>query len=111
MLNAVAIPSKRQTTYNDSRADPAGCAPSGFWDDVPTLCGTYAERGDGQTQLPIARVERPLLACTNPGDLVLDPFGGEGTTAVAALRHGRRSVLVEVNAERAGRAGERVAAA
>ena len=108
--DAVAVPSKRQTRYADARAHPAGRTPSGCWDDIPTLCGTFAERGGGVTQLPVALVERPVLACTDAGDLVLDPFGGEGTAAVAAARHGRRCVLVERDAERAKRAAERLAA-
>ena len=107
---AVAVPSRRQTEYADARADPGGRTPGGWWADIPTLCGTFAERGGGVTQLPAALVERPLLACTDAGDLVLDPFGGEGTTAVAATRHGRRSVLVEANPERAERSRLRLAA-
>ena len=108
--DAVSVPSKRQTTYRDARAHPTGRTPSGCWDDIPTLCGTFAERGEGITQLPVALVERPVLACTDAGDLVLDPFGGEGTTAVAAARHGRRCVLVERDADRAGRSRVRLAA-
>ena len=107
---AVSVPSRRQTHYGDGRANPAGRTPPGVWTDIGTLCGTFAERGEGQTQLPVALVERPLLACTDEGDLVLDPFGGEGTTAVATTRHGRRSVLVERYAARAERARLRVAA-
>ena len=107
---AVAVPSKRQTHYADARAHPAGRTPAGCWDDVPTLCGTFAERGEGVTQLPVALVERPVLACTDAGDLVLDPFGGEATTAVAAARHGRRCVLVERDADRAERSRVRLAA-
>ena len=95
------MPSKRQTRYADSRAHPAGRTPSGVWADIGTLCGTFAERGEGMTQLPVALVGRPLLACTDEGDLVLDPFGGEGTTSVAVARHGRRAVLVERDDARA----------
>jgi site-specific DNA-methyltransferase (adenine-specific) len=108
--DAVAVPSKRQTDYADTRAHPAGRTPPGVWTDIGTLCGTFVERGEGMTQLPVALVERPLLACTDVDDLVLDPFGGEGTTAVAAERHGRRSVLIESDAARAERARVRVLA-
>ena len=108
--DAVAVPSKRQTTYADARAHPAGRTPSGCWDDISTLCGTFPERGEGMTQLPVPLVERPLLACTDAGDLILDPFGGEGTTAVAAVRHDRRCVLVERDRKRARRATLRLEA-
>jgi site-specific DNA-methyltransferase (adenine-specific) len=54
--------------------------------------------GKHPTQKPIALVERILLASTNPGDLVLDPFLGGGTTAIAALRLARFTTSVEQNA-------------
>ena len=59
-----------------------------------------AEKTHGRhpTQKPIELVERCLLASTNPGDLVLDPFLGSGTTGVAAVRHGRRFVGIEMSA-------------
>lgn len=40
-----------------------------------------------------------ILAGTKPGDVVLDPFGGSGTTGMVALELGRRAVLVELNSE------------
>jgi site-specific DNA-methyltransferase (adenine-specific) len=45
--------------------------------------------GKHPTQKPVALLERILLASSNEGDLVLDPFSGSGTTALAALRTGR----------------------
>ena len=51
--------------------------------------------GKHPTQKPVALVERCLLASTNEGDLVLDPFLGNGTTAVAAIRLKRACVGVE----------------
>ncbi len=54
--------------------------------------------GKHPTQKPVALVERCLLASTNAGDEVLDPFLGSGTTAVAALRHGRRCVGIDAEA-------------
>jgi modification methylase len=47
------------------------------------------------TQKPLALLERAVKASTRPGDVVLDPFAGVATTAVAALRHGRRFVAIE----------------
>jgi site-specific DNA-methyltransferase (adenine-specific) len=54
--------------------------------------------GKHPTQKPVALVERCLLASTNEGDTVLDPFLGGGTTAVAALRRGRHCVGIEADA-------------
>ncbi|MGH8023006.1 MAG: DNA-methyltransferase [Limisphaerales bacterium] len=53
--------------------------------------------GKHPTQKPIALIERCLLASTNPGDLVLDPFIGGGTTAIAAIRLKRGCVGIEAH--------------
>jgi len=53
--------------------------------------------GKHPTQKPIALIERCLLASTKEGDFILDPFLGSGTTAVAALRNGRRCVGIEAD--------------
>jgi len=52
--------------------------------------------GKHPTQKPLALVERCLLASTREGDLILDPFLGGGTTAVAALQSRRRCVGLEL---------------
>ena len=56
-----------------------------------------AEKRHGRhpTQKPIALVERCILATTQPGDLMLDPFVGSGTTLVAAVRSGRRGIGID----------------
>ncbi len=53
--------------------------------------------GKHPTQKPLALLERILLASSSPGDLVLDPFLGSGTTAVAALRLGRKFAGFEID--------------
>ena len=53
--------------------------------------------GRHPTQKPESLLERVVVASTNPGDLVLDPFMGSGTTGVAALRHGRRFIGIEMD--------------
>ncbi len=53
--------------------------------------------GKHPTQKPVALIERCLLASTNPGDLVLDPFLGGGTTAIAAIRLNRRCLGIEAD--------------
>jgi site-specific DNA-methyltransferase (adenine-specific) len=55
------------------------------------------EREDHPTQKPLKIVERMVLASSPPAGLVLDPFMGSGTTAVAALKHGRRFIGFELN--------------
>ena len=55
--------------------------------------------GKHPTQKPIALLERILLASSNEGDLVLDPFLGSGTTLVAALRLSRRALGADLNVE------------
>lgn len=87
--------SDRQTKYGDSRAAAGGK----LWDDVwqiPRLTGTCSERiPDFPTQLPLALVEPIVLCASMPGDLVVDPFNGSGTTGVASIQNGRKYVGIE----------------
>ena len=55
--------------------------------------------GKHPTQKPVELLERIVLASTNPGDLILDPFMGSGTTGVAALKHGRRFVGIDMESQ------------
>jgi site-specific DNA-methyltransferase (adenine-specific) len=66
--------------------------------------------GKHPTQKPIALVERCLLASTNEADLVLDPFLGSGTTAVACLRAKRQCVGIELDRAHLELAKQRVVA-
>ena len=61
------------------------------------------------TQKPEALLYRVLLACTKPGDIVLDPFFGTGTTGAVARRLGRHWVGIEREPEYVKVAGERIA--
>jgi modification methylase len=62
------------------------------------------------TQKPEALLHRVLLSTTNPGDIVLDPFFGTGTTGVAAKQLGRRYIGIEREESYAGEAEARLAA-
>lgn len=65
---------------------------------IPRVCGTYKERcGWHNCQQPLAVVERVLKLSSNPGDIVLDPFAGSGTTLVAAKKLGRKYVGIELS--------------
>lgn len=57
------------------------------------------ERTGYPTQKPVRLLERMIAASSRPGDLVLDPYAGSGTTGVAAARLGRRWLLVDRNPE------------
>jgi len=59
--------------------------------------GNEKEHGKHPTQKPVALIERCVLASTNEGDLVLDPFLGGGTTAVACVRLKRGCVGIEMD--------------
>jgi site-specific DNA-methyltransferase (adenine-specific) len=51
--------------------------------------------GKHPTQKPIELLDRIVLASTRPGDIVLDPFSGSGTTGIAAIREGRQFIGIE----------------
>ena len=58
--------------------------------EIPTTCNGMGEKTPHPTQKPEELVRRVLLASSNQGDLVLDPFSGSGTTLVVAEQLGRR---------------------
>jgi DNA modification methylase/ParB-like chromosome segregation protein Spo0J len=97
--DAVTRPSDRQAKYGDKRADPGGK----LWDDVwglnppiPRLVGTAAERiPDVPTQLPLQLLTAVVGCASGPGDLVIDPFSGSGSTGEAAIRLGRRFLGID----------------
>ncbi len=66
------------------------------WTDLPPLQAISAERLGYPTQKPVALLERILNASSNPGDVVLDPFCGCGTTVHAAQKLGRQWVGIDV---------------
>ena len=95
---AVRVPSDRQLLYNDKRANPIGKMPDDVWNQDSRVCGTFREReGWHPCQMPESLLKRIIAASSNPGDCVLDPFSGSGTTAVAAQCLGRNYVGVEIS--------------
>jgi len=103
------FPSARHTEYQDLRANPRGRLPDDVWDEFPRVCGTFKERdGFHGCQLPEALLTRIIMASSNPGEVVLDPLVGAGTTAVAAKRLGRKYVGIDISKEYVERARERL---
>lgn len=69
--------------------------PSNIWTDISVPFWSMPENTDHPTQKPEKLLAKILLASTNAGDLVLDPFAGSGTAAVAAKKLGRHFVAIE----------------
>lgn len=66
---------------------------------IPTTPAREKVLGKHPTQKPLELLRRFVVACSNPGDLVLDPFSGSGTTGVAAIGLGRRFIGIDNNPE------------
>jgi site-specific DNA-methyltransferase (adenine-specific) len=104
-LDAIRIPYDAETKKARSRSIFVGSKwlemgynPKDVW-SVSRLHREHRERADHPTQKPLEIVERMIKASCPPGGVVLDPFMGSGTTAVAARRCGRNFVGFELNAE------------
>ncbi len=67
-----------------------------IWADIPPISAKAAERLGYPTQKPIALLERIINASSNPGDVVLDPFCGCGTTIAVAQKLGRRWIGIDI---------------
>ena len=112
---AVRIPSARQLVYGDRRANPKGRLPDNTWilrpQDVaegfkpdhdtwyfPRVAGTFSEReGFHGCQMPEQLLGRIIRCCSNPTDIVLDPFGGSGTTFTVAKKLDRQWIGFELS--------------
>jgi site-specific DNA-methyltransferase (adenine-specific) len=70
-------------------------APSNLWTDLTVPFWSMPENTDHPTQKPEKLLAKIILASTNEGDVVLDPFGGSGTTAVVAKKLGRKFIGIE----------------
>src|SRR5439155_27391910 len=125
----VRVPSARQLVYADTRADERGRVPDDTWilrpQDLPEgfnsdedtwyfsrVCGTFKERaGWHGCQMPEQLLGRIIRVSSNPGDVVLDPFAGSGTTLTVAKKLGRRWVGFELSPNYAAQIQARLDAA
>ena len=95
---AVRTFSDRQRVYNDKRANKAGKIPDDVWAEFPRVCGTFGEReGWNPCQMPETVLARIVRVSSNPGDMVLDPFAGSGTTLAVAKKLARDYLGVELS--------------
>jgi site-specific DNA-methyltransferase (adenine-specific) len=113
--DAIRVPSARQLVYADTRANSKGRLPDDTWilrpqdaagsftpeENVwyfPRVCGTFKERaGWHGCQMPEQLLGRIIKSCSNPGETVLDPFGGSGTTLAVAKKLERRFIGFELS--------------
>ncbi|MEJ2495227.1 MAG: site-specific DNA-methyltransferase [Ignavibacteriaceae bacterium] len=72
-------------------------APSNIWTDISIPFWSMPENTDHPTQKPEKLLAKIILASTNEGDLVFDPFLGSGTTAVVAKKLQRKFIGIEVD--------------
>ena len=114
---AIMEQSDRASIYNDKRTHnkeknkgmrvPMDVWYGKYWGRIQ---GNNKERRHGHhNQNPEVYLERIILACSNEGDLVLDPFAGSGTTSTVARAHKRRSIGIEHSQANAESAWERIA--
>lgn len=73
--------------------------PSNFWDDISIPFWSMPENTDHPTQKPEKLIAKLVLASSRPGDIVLDPFVGSGTTCVVAKKLGRHYLGIEIDEE------------
>ena len=125
--DAIRVPSARELVYGDRRANPRGRLPDDTWilrpqdlpdgfsttEDTwyfPRVCGTFKERsGWHGCQMPEQLLGRIIRVSSNPGDLVLDPFAGSGTTLTVARKLGRSYLGIELSEAYCARIRERLA--
>jgi len=127
-LDSVRVPSKypgkrhfKGPNRGKPSGNPLGKNPSDTWDviaqdwdeafwDIPNVKANHPEKTEHPCQYPIELVERCVLALTNEGDWVLDPYAGVGTSIIAAIIHNRRAMGSEKEIEYIETARQRIEA-
>jgi DNA modification methylase len=123
---SIRVPSARQLVYADARSNPQGRLPDDTWilrpqdltdgfqpeEDVwyfPRVCGTFKERaGYHGCQMPEQLLGRIIKTSSNSGELVMDPFGGSGSTLIVAKKLGRKFLGFELSEKYAAFGKERL---
>jgi len=126
--DAIRVPSARQMVYADSRANAKGRLPDDTWilrpQDLadgfaadesvqyfPRVCGTFKERaGFHGCQMPEQLLARIIRVSSHPGELVLDPFSGSGSTLIVAKKLERDYLGFELSKNYAERVRKRLTA-
>jgi adenine-specific DNA-methyltransferase len=125
-LDPVRVPSKypgKRNWKGDNKGmpsgNPLGKNPSDIWTfvaqdwekeiwDIPNVKANHPEKTSHPCQYPVELVQRCILALTDKDDIVLDPFGGIGSTVLAAETCDRRGVMADLYAEYCELAADRI---
>jgi adenine-specific DNA-methyltransferase len=101
-LDAVRVPSKyplkkhfKGPKRGQVSSNPAGKNPGDVW-DIPNVKANHLEKTAHPCQFPVGLAERLVLALTNEGDEVLDPYMGSGSSLIAAVKQGRFGIGIEL---------------
>jgi len=107
-VDAVKLKRKVLAPYRDEKGRPKDWKeeengqyrithPSNIWFDITVPFWSMPENTEHPTQKPEKLVAKIILASSNPGDMVFDPFLGSGTTSVVAKKLGRRYLGIEID--------------
>lgn len=101
-LDSVRVPQKypgkryyKGENKGQLSGNPLGKNPSDVW-DIPNVKANHIEKTDHPCQFPVAIPQRLIKALTSKEDIVLDPFMGSGTTALAAFLEHRKFLGAEI---------------
>lgn len=109
-VEAVKLRRKVLAPYTDNKGNPKDWEetengkfrdthPSNLWTDITIPFWSMPENTDHPTQKCEKLIARLILASSNPGDLVFDPFLGSGTTSVVAKKLGRQYMGIDIDEE------------
>ena len=113
-LRCENVPSVKNGKYGKTKFNSKGKNPGDVWGDIKQL--TYKSKelvcreALNTIQKPEKLLERIVLASSNPGDIVLDPFAGVGTCPVVCKKHGRDFIAFEINPDFVAMGNERLQA-
>lgn len=101
-LDSIRIPQKypgkkysRGPKAGQYSGNPLGKNPTDVW-DIPNVKANHVEKTNHPCQFPIVIPQRLIKCLTNKGDVVLDPFSGSGTTAIACIIEERKFIGCEI---------------
>ena len=127
-LDSVRVPSKypgklhyKGKKKGQPSGNPLGKNPSDYWAiisqewengiiEIPNVKSNHPEKTSHPCQFPIELIERCVLALTNEDDWVLDPFGGVGSSLIAAIKNGRRGMVIDRDPQYTAITKERISA-